>query len=249
MTQIVACVARLPRDADIAGVIAGLERIERERDGFFVPGGPAPAERAARAPRPDGVACFNAMYLAVTRAVQVALPAFESPAFVSRLDVVFAEFYLEACRAATERAWISRAWAPLFEAREDPRILPLQFAIAGMNAHINNDLSYALVQTWRELGLRPGDDTPEHRDFVRINGILEAVEARIKPVLLDPFIADLDHLLGRIDDRLALWSVAKARADAWDRALELSERPGRGHDDLHDRLVGFAGHLLLSPLV
>jgi hypothetical protein len=249
MTQIVARVAHLRPDADVAGVLATLERIERERDGFFVPEGPGPVQRAARAPRPDGVACFNALYLEVTRAVRDALPQFESPAFISRLDVVFAEYYLEACRAAARRAWISRAWAPLFEACEEPRILPLQFAIAGMNAHINNDLSYALVQTWRELGLEPGDDTPEHRDFQRVNAILEAVEARIKPVLLDPFIAGLDHLLGQIDDRLALWSVAKARADAWDRALELNERPGHGHDDFHDRLVGFAGHLLLAPLL
>ena len=52
-------------------------------------------------------------------------------------------------------AWVSKAWAPLFARKDERGILALQFAIAGMNAHINNDLAHALVLTWHELGLEP----------------------------------------------------------------------------------------------
>jgi hypothetical protein len=248
MAEVAARVARLSRQADVADVVARLDEIERDRDGFFAAGG-SPADRAARRPAPDGVACFNGMYLRVTQGVRDALAEFESPAFVARLDVVFAQFYFEAYHAVAARAWRSRAWAPLFEAADDARVLPLQFAIAGMNAHINNDLAYALVQTWRELGLRPGTDTPEHRDYLKVNALLESVEGTVKRALLDPFTADLDQLLGRVDDWLALWNVAKARADAWDRALHMHRHPDPVYDALHDRAVGFASHLLLVPLL
>jgi hypothetical protein len=249
MDAIAARVGRLSAAADVQSVIARLEAIETERDGFFAPP-PDPASRAKREPRPDGVACFNGMYLSVTQRVADALHAdFERPDFVHRLDVVFAEFYFEAVLAQSEHAWCSRAWAPLFELCDERRVLPLQFAVAGMNAHINNDLAFALVQTWREHGVTGDPDTPEYRDFQKVNALLEQVEKEIKGPLLDPFIGDVDHVLGQLDDKLAMWSVAQARQDAWDRARHMREHPDRIYDAFHDRLVGLAGRLLLSPLL
>jgi Family of unknown function (DUF5995) len=35
---------------------------------------------------------------------------------------------------------------PLFDARHDRRTAPLQFALAGMNAHISHDLAIGVVQ-------------------------------------------------------------------------------------------------------
>jgi hypothetical protein len=189
------------------------------------------------------------MYPCVTRAVAAALALdFERPDVVERLDVVFAEFYFEAIAAQQDHQWCSRAWSPLFELAAAKRVLPLQFAVAGMNAHINNDLAFALVQTWREFGLDGDTDTPEYRDFQKVNAVLKAVEDQVKVALLDPFIADVDHALGRVDDYLAMWSVAKARDDAWDRARKMHRHPDTDYDTFHDRLVGFAGRLLLSPL-
>ena len=53
---------------------------------------------AASLPPDDGVRRFNELYLAVTRAVAVASASatFEDPAFISRLDVVFADLYFAA---------------------------------------------------------------------------------------------------------------------------------------------------------
>ena len=239
-------VSRVPPDRTVAEVIDRLTSIEEQLDGFFSPLGPGPDARRARRPLPDGVACFNGMYLRVTEAVRDAVPSFENPAFIERLDVLFAEFYFEAYAAAAARAWISKAWAPLFARRAEHR-LALQFAVAGMNAHINNDLAHALGLTWRELGLDPDRDSPERRDYDKVNDVLEQVEKDIKVPLSDALIAEVDTAFGKTDDFLALWSIREAREQAWERAQIMQSLTGGVLDGVFDRIVGFAGNLLLGP--
>jgi hypothetical protein len=242
-------VSRVPADRTVDEVVARLSAIEQNLDGFFAPGAGDPVARRDREPLPDGVACFNGMYLQVTEAVRADLDGFESREFVERLDVLFAEFYFEAFDAAAARAWVSKAWAPLF-ARKDVRgVTALQFAVAGMNAHINNDLAHALVLTWRELGREPGHDTPEYRDYEKVNGILERVETELKGPLSDALIRDVDTMLGTADDFLALWSIRKAREEAWRRAQIMRALPDSELDSLFDRFVGFAGNVLLHRSV
>jgi hypothetical protein len=229
-------VARVPADRTVAEVVAELTDIETRLDGFFAPGGPAVP--------PDGVACFNGMYLRVTEAVRDALPSFEDQAFIERLDILFAQFYFEAYAADRARAWVSKAWEPLFARRGEHR-LALQFAIAGMNAHINNDLAHALVLTWRERGF----DAAQRRDYDKVNGILQRVEKDIKVPLSDALIHEVDTAFGTTDDFLALWSIRHARDQAWERARLMQRVPGDELDGLFDRMVGFAGNLLLGPAV
>ena len=229
-------VARVPADRTVAEVVARLTDIETQLDGFFAPGGPGVP--------PDGVACFNGMYLKVTEAVRDALPTFENQAFIERLDILFAQFYFDAYDAAAAQAWVSKAWEPLFARRAEHR-LALQFAIAGMNAHINNDLAHALVLTWHEFGF----DAATRSDYDKINDILEAVEKDIKAPLSDPFIAEVDTAFGTADDFLAIWSIRHARDQAWERARIMQHVQGKELDGLFDRIVGFAGNLLLGPAV
>jgi hypothetical protein len=229
-------VARVPADRTVAEVVARLTDIETQLDGFFAPGGPAVP--------PDGVACFNGMYLKVTEAVRDALSTFENQAFVERLDILFAQFYFDAYDAAAAQAWVSKAWEPLFERRAEHR-LALQFAITGMNAHINNDLAHALILTWKEMGF----DSAMRRDYDKVNDILAAVEKDIKVPLSDRLIAEVDTAFGTTDDFLALWSIRHARDQAWERARIMQRIPGDELDGLFDRIVGFAGNLLLGPAV
>ncbi len=242
-------VSLVPANRTVGEVVDRLTAIEQKLDGFFSPSGGGPATRRDRPPLPDGVACFNGMYLQVTEAVRDELPAFESPEFVERLDVLFAEFYFQAFDAAAARAWVSKAWAPLFARKDERGILALQFAIAGMNAHINNDLAHALVLTWHELDLEPRRDSPEYRDYEKVNAILQRVEADIKGPLADDLIASVDTLLGTTDDFLALWSISRAREEAWRRAQIMRGLPAGELDALFDGFVGFAGNLLLRPSV
>jgi hypothetical protein len=202
----------------------------------------------------DGVRRFNELYLAVTRAVAIESThtTFEDPAFMSRLDVIFADLYFAAIDADAAGAKPSRAWAPLFEQRAAHGIAPLQFAIAGMNAHINHDLALALVAATKEFRIGLDRDTPQHRDYVAINGVLERVQDEIKERFTTGVIKDIDKAGGRADDMLASWSVARARDNAWTQAQTLHALAASPF--LHEqflvalgRNVGFAGRALLTP--
>lgn len=122
-------------------------------------------------PRGDGTRYFNRLYLQMTEAVArlVSSSEIEHPQFLERLDVVFAEPYFRTVASAAVRLEaVSPAWQPLFEARRDRRVAAIQFALAGVNAHINFDLAIGVVDTCRSLNLTPEDGTPQHRDYERI---------------------------------------------------------------------------------
>jgi hypothetical protein len=200
----------------------------------------------------DGIACFTRLYLAVTRGMQERLAGvvFADPAFLARLDERFAGLFF----AAVERP--PPAWAPLFDARTRKRIAPLQFALAGMNAHINRDLPVALVETCIEAGVALEEASPQHADYVRVNGVLTSVEAQVRRGYLPHGVLGLlDRLLhssSHLDDIVAMWDVARARDAAWTNAEALW---ALRHERLLaerflatlDRTVGMAGRGLLLP--
>jgi len=201
----------------------------------------------------DGVRRFNELYLAVTKAVaeKTAADAFEDPTFIARLDVIFADLYFDAIDDDAAGKEPSKAWAPLFEERHKKGVAPLQFAIAGMNAHINHDLALALVATCDEFTVGVDNDSPQHRDYLAVNAILEQVQDEIKEKFTTGVIADIDKTFGTADDMVASWSVARARDAAWTAGQVLAAV--QGNDLLRKaflldlgRRTGFAGRLLLS---
>jgi hypothetical protein len=205
----------------------------------------------ASLPAGDGVAWFTKLYLRVTEAVEAQIAeahGLRNPEFFSRLDVVFANLYFDALRRATA----PRAWEPLFEARAARGIAPIQFALAGMNAHINRDLPVALVATCKELQLDLDDAKPELADFRSVNALLEKIEREVKVWFATGFVGIVDDALGDVDDRIAMWDIARARDAAWVQAQTLwALRPlpqlQRRFLETLDRVVGFAGRGLLVP--
>jgi Family of unknown function (DUF5995) len=146
-----------------------------------------------------------------------------------------------------------KAWAPLFEARATSGIAPIQFALAGMNAHINRDLPIALVTTCEHAGVDLAAAKPQRADFERVNGILAATEARVKQQFATGVFGVVDAALGDVDDRIAMWDVGRARDAAWVQALTLwtlRRIPALQRDatDTLDRVIGFAGRGLLVPV-
>ncbi|MGA4843177.1 DUF5995 family protein [Streptomyces sp. G45] len=204
----------------------------------------------ARWPRQDGVAVFNRVYLTVTQEVghHVVGGAFPDTVAAVTLDVRFAEHYLAAVDAVAAGRRPPSCWRPLFQLRRHPGVRPLQFAFAGINAHIGHDLALAVVDACRDLGCEPADLEDE---FDRVGDILVALEERVRedlmpgPDLLQ--VADpLTHLLGA-------WSLERARDAAWAaaRALwALRGLPGVAGEfrDRLDGAVGLAGRMLLTPL-
>lgn len=179
----------------------------------------------AELPPSDGVACFNRMYLDVTVAVgrEVQSGTFADPQFMSRLDVVFANLYLSAVDSLSgpPEEW-PVAWRPLLAARDTPDIEPIQFALAGMNVHINHDLPLALVQTCKDLGTSPTDGD-HHADYLRINDLLNAAEESVRQSFEPPDVRELDRHTAAVLNLVAEFGITSSRDVAWNHALALWE--------------------------
>jgi hypothetical protein len=209
---------------------------------------------AAELPAADGVSRFNHLYLEVTRSVDSAAltSLFEDIGFMTELDVGFAGLYFDAVDASQAGRPLPRCWAPLFEARNDSHVAPIQFALAGMNAHINHDLPLALVSTCVKAGVELDSDSPQHRDFLKVNDLLATVETRVKAEYVTGLVGVADEVLGRIDDVVAMWSITEARNAAWTHAEMLwavrdSPVLTAAFEDVLDGTIGFAGRGLLVP--
>jgi Family of unknown function (DUF5995) len=207
-----------------------------------------------RLPITDGVHWFNRLYLEATLDVRefVRQPGnLEAPPFLEKLDVYFGNAYFAALDAAESGRAPARAWAPLFEARHSQQIAPLQFALAGMNAHVNHDLAIGVVDVAEKLGLAPRGGAKH--DYDAVNVLLKAGEQRMKKWLLTDAVAELDHFVAPADDVAAVWSVERARDAAWIRAevlWRLRELPQleKAYLAVNDRATGLASRALLVPL-
>ncbi len=222
--------------ASIADVIAIMQRI----DGLL--------------PSNDGLKWFNKLYLMVTQEVDTQLPpdGWEDAAWLTRLDVVFAGFYFAAIAGAlAQNSDTASSWDALLEARNRPGIDRIQFALAGMNAHINHDLALALLRTDDELHLTPALQSPEHDDYEKVNGLLEAVLPTALNFLAAGIVGELAQDTGKVGRLLAIWNVRAARDLAWDFADHLRAQGSVGRSmalEAQDKLTGVIGRSLLLPV-
>ncbi len=220
--------------ASVQDVIARLRRIDEE-----LPSG-------------DGAAVFNRMYLTVTEEVAAGLEGaqvFRDPVFMAHLDVTFASLWLEAYDAPGDA--LPKAWAPLFERRQDRAVLPIQFALAGMNSHISHDLPVAVVATCGRLGASP-DDPGVREDYEAVNDLLAACESRIRRSFLTEVGQAADEHVGPVVHLVSSWKIDKARDVAWVNvdALWAMRRIGSLADRYQAalaRTVGMASRYLLTP--
>jgi hypothetical protein len=194
-------------------------------------------------PPADGVAVFNRMYLTVTERVAAIIAdpdvepeIFRHPERMAELDVRFAGLWLAAYDADAAGRTVPAAWRPLFEARRGGRV-PVQYAIAGMNSHIEHDLPVAVVATCRALGLEPDD---VHRDYEAVNAVLAQVESSIRRSFLDEAGQEVDDHLGPIVHLISTWNIDKARDVAWVTAETLWVL--RHSSFLRDRFLDSVGH-------
>jgi Family of unknown function (DUF5995) len=204
-------------------------------------------------PQVDGAGVFNDVYLRVTEMMQDRLTAgnvFHDNGFVADLDVRFAGYWFDAYDAPTDKP---KAWAPLFAARASPGILPIQFALAGINTHIENDLPLAVVATCAARKLTP-DSPGVHQDYEKVNEVLASVEAEIRRSFLTELEKSVDHHLEPVAHLITSWNIDKARDFAWLTAQTLWElrRAGLLFDAYVAtlaRTVGMGSRLLLTSVI
>lgn len=205
-------------------------------------------------PAGDGVAVFNRMYLEVTERVAAAIDAddFADPDFMVELDVRFANLWLGAYDAEAAGRKPPSAWKPLFEARDTTGLLPIQHALAGMNAHIEHDLPLAVVETCRARRSSPGA-AGVRQDYERVNDVLAGVESEIRRSFLTAIARRVDEEVGPVVHLVSAWNIDKARDLAWVNVETLWTM--RELELLYNRYVGMLGHtvgmgsrILLTPV-
>lgn len=162
---------------------------------------------------------FAALYERVTTNVRRALVAgdvFEDNARMERLDVTFANRFLEAWGEFSAGRQPTASWRVAFEHLGDPGPLVVQHLMLGMNAHINLDLGVAAAEvapTEAELkSLKP--------DFMMINEILGRLLGVVELELgqICPRFSRAQRLTffaPHLEDKLFGFGMGAARDLAW----------------------------------
>ncbi len=208
----------------------------------------------AALPDSDGLKWFNRLYNLVTQSVAQEIQGgrFADGRFIDKLDVLFAKRYFDALVANAKGQGAPRAWRPLLKYRQRPGVSRLQFALAGMNAHINHDLAFAVVDTCKALNIEPERGSAIHNDYNTINDVLEEAQKLAIPVLVTGTLGAIERGLGTADNVLAMWSIRNARDSAWTNAEVLWSLRSNGalfnsFAATLDSMTGFAGRGLLVP--
>jgi hypothetical protein len=210
----------------------------------------------------DGLKWFNWLYLQVTQAVEARVnisnssdpSRFANPSWIAALDVVFARYYFAAIQSGLSGAAMPGCWQVLFAVRSQPAEARIQFALAGMNAHINHDLLQAVVATCQITAIPPQHGTTQYNDYTALNTTLDSLIEAAKITLRVRLLGDELPPVSALDNTLAAWSVATAREAAFNNAELLwhlaSDAPMLGDAFLGtlDGFTALASKTLLVPV-
>ena len=192
---------------------------------------------------------FAALYRKVTIKVKSGINDgfFEDGERMERLDVIFANRYLEAFKQNQKNLKTTRSWQIAFEAANIWWPIVLQHLLLGMNAHINLDLGIAAART------SPGPAVHDLKaDFNRINEILASLVKGVQEELAEvwPMLRLLDQIGGGTDEAVINFSIEKARDHAWRVAEALAPLPDTdqvNRIEVLDKGIAVVGHLIRHP--
>lgn len=172
----------------------------------------------------DRLGYFAALYHKVTVNVKqgIATGKFQQPKRMERLDIVFANRYLEAYQLWKDGKKPTASWELAFTTAQKSTPLVLQQLLLGMSAHINLDLGIAAVEI---MGDSPLADL--HSDFDMINTIIASLTYEVLNdlVKISPLLSLLGLHAGNRNSVLIQFSIDNARDGAWCFAEELHALP------------------------
>jgi hypothetical protein len=168
----------------------------------------------------DGLKWFNWLYLEVTRAVEtrIASGGFTDAAWLAELDVQFARLYFSALESSLLGQSSASCWQVLLERRDQGTIARIQFALAGINAHINHDLPQAIVATCQITATIPQYGDTHCNDYTALNTTLDSLIESAKRMLHVRLPGEPLPPVSHVEDTIAAWSVSAAREAAWHNA-------------------------------
>ncbi|HXR37983.1 MAG TPA: DUF5995 family protein [Terracidiphilus sp.] len=168
----------------------------------------------------DGLKWFNLLYMQVTEAVEARVNAngFIDSAWMASLDVVFAGYYFRAIQTSLAGRSTPGCWQALFSRRNQTELARIQFALAGMNAHINHDLPQAVLTLCRADQIEPQHSTTQYTDFTALNTTLDGLIHQAEIDMHLRLLGDSLPAISDLNDKIAAFSMSAAREAAWDNA-------------------------------
>jgi len=121
-----------------------------------------------------------------------------------------------------------RSWAALIDRRSRSDISPLQFAIAGVNAHVDFDLTFALVTTVSHLRT-PLSHGTQHDDYQKINAVFAEHMHSLRTHFETRLGRSFDDHFSAVLNKLGDVSVIAFRDIAWFNAVNLYPRRANRH--------------------
>lgn len=161
------------------------------------------------------MAYFPILYRKVTVRIKDGIlnNEFENNPRMEKLDVLFANRYIDAYECLGAKKPFTQSWKNAFEASKKGNLLIMQHLLLGINAHINLDLGIAVAETVGE----DGELMDFENDFNKINEILGSMIANVesKIISVSPLFGLLDKFGKGREDKLVNFSINIARDGAW----------------------------------
>jgi len=177
----------------------------------------------------DNKAIFLRCYVMMTRNMLTALARheFNDADWVDRLLYHFSDYYFVALDAyQSEPASAPAVWQMAHNLTQDNETTPLQNLLLGINAHINYDLVFTLIDMlepeWR--GLSQDQRTRYYNDHCHVNDIIGRTIDDVQDQVIEPgmpLMELIDTLLGPVDEYLISHLISNWREDVWKQATEL----------------------------
>jgi hypothetical protein len=163
---------------------------------------------------------FASLYKMMTEAVLKGMNnnMFADATRMEKLDVIFANRYLQAYFDYSNNRAVTGSWQIAFDAAQRDDLIVVQHLLLGINAHINLDLGIAAADACTVDNIRELQP-----DFVKINDTIADTYSQLQPRFFK--ISWPAMFLGKLDPRVVNnsinFSIVKAREVAWANALIL----------------------------
>ncbi|MGN6647568.1 MAG: DUF5995 family protein [Cytophaga sp.] len=168
---------------------------------------------------------FATLYLSVTQSIKEGIDKglFQNGARMEKLDVVFANRYLQAYHQWENKETLSACWQYAFRETEKSSVLIIQHLMLGISAHINLDLGIATAQ------IQAGRNEPLKNirdDFYTINTIISSYTYKTINDLnkVSPLLSLMGLHASNSSSVLIQFSTENARDGAWCFAEELYDK-------------------------
>lgn len=182
---------------------------------------------AAANPQAVFLSCYRLMTSNMLAAIE--RQEFQDSAWVDELLHHFAEYYFMALEAyEQDPPEAPLVWQLAHDTTQDPKTLPIQNLMLGVNAHINYDLVLTLVDLlgpeWDDLSdeLRAA----RYKDYCHVNAIIAGTIDQVQDQVLEPAMPAMDlvdRLLGPFDEMLISRLINQWRETVWQYACRLLE--------------------------